>query len=74
MAQLEVEGTVAGSIASHGTEDLARAHLLTAAHRDTGEVAIDRDVGTVAHDDVAHTAHGEDGRDLAIEDAARLRT
>lgn len=46
--------------------------FLATAHGRRGEVAIDRHVTAVTHDDVVHAAVGEDGRHFATEYGTRL--
>ena len=72
LAQLEVEGTVAGGVGGYGAQYLAGRHFLAAAHGSRGEVAVDRHVGTVAHNDVVHAAIGEYAGHFALEDSAGL--
>ena len=74
VAQLEVQGAVARSIASHTAQRLSSAHALTLTHGHSREITVDRDVATMAHNHVGHASHGEDGSDLSIKHTARLST
>jgi len=74
VAQLEVQGAVARSIASHVADGLSSAHALTLPHGNSREITVDRDVATMAHNHVGHASHGEDSRDLPIKHTACLST
>ena len=74
VAQLEVQGAVARSIASHVADGLSSAHALTLTHGHSREITVDRDVTAVTHDDIRHTSHGEDSRDFPIKHTACLST
>ena len=74
VAQLEVQGAVARSIASHTAQRLSSRYVLTLPHGNSREITVDRDVATMAHNHVGHASHGEDSRDLPIKHTACLST
>lgn len=72
LTELEMECRIARGIGGNGANRLACLDVLATAHGRRGEVAIDRHVTAVTHDDVVHAAVGEDGRHFATEYGTRL--
>lgn len=60
-------------IRADGAEDLTCAHLLSTADADRSQIAVDRDIGSVAHHHHHATAIANDGADLTIVDTTCLR-
>ncbi len=74
LAKLEVENILACAIICHGAKEIAGFHLLSLMYNDRGEVAIDRDVASVAHEHILHATKGKDGRNLSIKDGTGTST
>ena len=70
LAKLELEDV----IRAYTTQSLTGTHLLTLMYADRFQVAIYRDVGTMANQDIPHTTISEDGTHLTIVDAASHTT
>ena len=72
VAQLEMQGVASRRIAGNGADGLARFDVLSRAHRSTCQVTVDRDVSAVANEDIAESAHGENGRHVPFIHRTRL--
>ena len=69
-SKLELEDVVG----ANGTQSLTGTNLLPLMYADRFQVAIYRDVGTMANQDIPHTTVSEDGTHLTIVDAASHTT
>ena len=65
-------GVASRRIAGNGADGLARFDVLSRAHRSTCQVTVDRDVSAVANEDIAESAHGENGRHVPFIHRTRL--
>ena len=70
LAKLELEDV----IRANTTQSLTGTYLLSLMYADRFQVAIYRDVGTMANQDIPHTTISEDGTHLTIVDAASHTT
>ena len=69
---MEDGAVVVGRIAIYCTQDLTGSDIVALLDIALGEVAIDRDIGTMSHQDIEQAIELEDCRYLAVEDGTGL--